>query len=302
MLTMSDITFDDEFAALCPALTDDECNQLAANIERDGFRDPLVVWLNERILLDGHNRYEIWKTAYQADPDKEPEIVEKEFASRNEAKAWIIRNQFGRRNLTTIQRVELALALEPLIAESAKENQRAAGGAVPQKSAKAPVDTRAELAKTAGVSHDTIAKVKKINEKADPETLDKVRRGDVSINKAHKQVTATKSNTEPKDDFLTTAKREFKLAAGEIADLAASLKALSETPEGSFISKPTVRRLLKELREEITRGLPVSVCPKCKERGCMLCNETGYVPEHSSKKDEVTNTAKNDEVNSTAAP
>ena len=55
-------------------------------------------------------------------------------------------------------RSELALKLKPLIAAKAKANQRASGGAVPQKSAK-PVDTRQELARAAGVSHDTIHKV-----------------------------------------------------------------------------------------------------------------------------------------------
>lgn len=44
----------------------------------------------------------------------------------------------------TIVQSELALKLKPLIA--AKANQRASGGAVPQKSAK-PVDTRQELAR-----------------------------------------------------------------------------------------------------------------------------------------------------------
>ena len=45
--------------------------------------------------------------------------------------------------------------IKKLIVEKAKANQIASGGAVPQKSAK-PIDTRAELAKIAGVSHDTI--------------------------------------------------------------------------------------------------------------------------------------------------
>ena len=51
-----------------------------------------------------------------------------------------------------------ALRLEGVIAARAKANQSAGGGAVPQKSAK-PVDTRQEIAKAAGVSHDTVAKV-----------------------------------------------------------------------------------------------------------------------------------------------
>ena len=60
----------------------------------------------------------------------------------------------------------MALALEPLMAAKAKEKQRQAGGAVVQKSAQAVIKTRDELAKAAGVSHDTVAKAKVIQAKA----------------------------------------------------------------------------------------------------------------------------------------
>jgi len=55
----------------------------------------------------------------------------------------------------------LALKLKPVIAEKAKEQQiRKPADFLPQKSAKQkPIYTREELAKIAGVSHDTIAKV-----------------------------------------------------------------------------------------------------------------------------------------------
>ena len=79
------------------------------------------------------------------------------------------------------------LMLKPVIAERAKENQKAAGGAVPQKSAKA-VDTREELAKLAGVSHDTIHKIEKIQKEAPEKTKEALRKGDVSINQAYKNL------------------------------------------------------------------------------------------------------------------
>ena len=56
------------------------------------------------------------------------------------------------------ERARLALRLKPVIAEKAKEKQVEAGGALRQKSDKAEIDTKKELAKLANVSHDTIAK------------------------------------------------------------------------------------------------------------------------------------------------
>jgi hypothetical protein len=107
------------------------------------------------ILIDGHNRYEICTKHGLAFS-----VVEKEFASESNVKEWMINNQFGRRNLSNYQRSVLALELESVFSERAKEKQKQAGE-VKQISAEAPIETRKELAKIANVSHDTIAKVKK---------------------------------------------------------------------------------------------------------------------------------------------
>ncbi len=60
--------------------------------------------------------------------------------------------------------------MKPIIEEKAKENQgtRTDILQIYAKSYK-PIDTRQELAKVAGVSHDTIHKVEKIEEKAPEE-------------------------------------------------------------------------------------------------------------------------------------
>ena len=62
--------------------------------------------------------------------------------------------------------------MKPVIAERAKEKQYSGVNqyteSLPQKSAEPsnPIETRQELAKVAGVSHDTIAKVEVIENKA----------------------------------------------------------------------------------------------------------------------------------------
>jgi hypothetical protein len=112
----------------------------------------------EWILIDGHNRYEICTRL--AVPF---ETVEQEFDDRADAKEWIIKTQFGRRNLAAVDRMDLAEKLEEIIRAKAKENQKASGGAVPQKSAEPAIETRAEIAKVARVSDNTIARVKRTN-------------------------------------------------------------------------------------------------------------------------------------------
>ena len=171
-----------ELKNLIPPLTDDEYLRLEQCILSEGCRDAIVIW--QGIIVDGHNRYEICKKH-----GINFSILEKDFADNDIAKEWVIRNQFARRNLSAYDRSLLALKLEVLFREKAKENQGTRTD-IPQKSAKSytPVDTRQELAKIAAVSHDTIAKVKEIDSRATPEQKEKIRSGDISINQAHKEI------------------------------------------------------------------------------------------------------------------
>ena len=178
---------DVEFQSLIPPLTYEEKKMLEESILSEGCRDAIVVW-NDTII-DGHNRYEI--CTKHGIPF---ETVSREFEDRNDVIEWIIKNQFGRRNLPLHERARLALRLKPVIAEKAKEKQHSGINqythSLPQNSAKPsiPIETRDEIAKAAGVSHDTIAKVEKIEEAAPAPVVQASRKGDISVNAAY-QVT-----------------------------------------------------------------------------------------------------------------
>jgi ParB-like chromosome segregation protein Spo0J len=194
---MADFTIDPEFRDLLPPLSDDEHQRLTADINKNGCRDKLVVWKEWNILIDGHNRYDICTTL-----DLPYETVEMSFHGRDDVKLWMIRNQLARRNITDAKRVVLNLLLKPVLAAKAKENQSAAGGnkALPQNSAEALVveslDTREEIAKASGVSHDTVHKVESVMAKADEPTKSKMLAGDISINKAYETVRPAKPPVE----------------------------------------------------------------------------------------------------------
>ena len=115
---MTDLKIDSEFKALIPPLTPDEFQQLEENVLRDGIQDPLKVW--KGTLVDGHNRYEIAQRH-----GLNFTTTELQFGSRDDVIIWIIKNQFGRRNLSAYDRSLLALKLKPFIAAKAKERQLA---------------------------------------------------------------------------------------------------------------------------------------------------------------------------------
>ena len=176
---LKELKINQTFKDLIPPLSDEEYSQLEANLLEHGIREPLSVW--GEIIVDGHNRYEL------ATKHNLPfAIVNYNFSSERDAIMWIIHNQFGRRNLSSWHRSNLALKFKPIIAEKAKERQIASGGAAPQKSVEPPIDTQKEIAAIAGVSHDTIARVEKILQTGTPETIEKLDRREISINEAYK--------------------------------------------------------------------------------------------------------------------
>lgn len=210
---MTELIIDEELKNLIPPLGNEEFNQLRENILRDGIQDPLKVW--NGTLIDGHNRYTIAQKHNLAFS-----TVEMQFESRDDAVIWIIKNQFGRRNLTAYDRSLLALKLKPLIAAKAKEKQ---GERTDLKTKEYPVvttktrdvaepelspniwgkldisdnkqsrtthesETNSQVAKLANVSTETIRKVEVIEKKIDEEIKAALKSGDISINQAYKKI------------------------------------------------------------------------------------------------------------------
>ena len=232
---------DPEFRDLIDPLSEDEYRQLEENIISEGCRDALVIW-NDTIV-DGHNRYEICTRHHIPYYTKELAIK-----SRDDVIAWIIKNQLGRRNISLYTRASLALRLKPLIAEKAKENQRASGGAapVPQNSAE-PLETRQVLAKIAGVSRDTIDKVTKIESAASPEVKEKLRKGEISVHRAYQDI------------------REAEKKSGSVQDLPKKVSSLETefTYSGPVDVRSTAgRELMKRIHadvEEHTNDRPIEI-------------------------------------------
>ena len=175
------IQIKDEFKKLIPALTAEEFKQLEQNCLDEGIREKIITW-NE-FIIDGHNRYEIatrWSLEYETES--------KRFKDENEVKEWMINNQFGRRNLSNYQKSVLALELESVFKEKAKEQQGKRTDLLATLPKSEPIDTRKEIAKIADVKERTLGKVKVIQAKATPEVKAKLSTGEVSINQAYQDI------------------------------------------------------------------------------------------------------------------
>lgn len=231
------IIIDKEFESLIPPLTADEFSQLEENCVKDGIREPLVVWKQDdgnSILIDGHNRFKIIAKHMLHYTE-----IWKQFKNRDEAKAWIIRNQFGRRNLSAYDRSILALKLKPIIAEKAKERQNL--GLKSDEGGR----TDEALGKIAGVGKDTIHKVEAIEKSNDTKLKEQIRSGDVSINQGYRIVKGIEDKHPAKamQEFVEKKKEEHKEFKDKKTVSLDEIKADKETKR--FLAMDAYTKLMK---------------------------------------------------------
>lgn len=178
---MKELKFDKEFEKLIPSLTNEEFEQLEKNCIENGIQDSIKVW--NGFIIDGHNRYNIAK---KNNLDFNVDFME--FENRSNVIEWMLVNQLGRRNLNKYERSVIALKLEDLYKLHGKENMCLSGSEISPSLNTKKHDTRKKIADKANVSDNTISKVKHIEEKADPETKEKLKSGDITINKAYQGI------------------------------------------------------------------------------------------------------------------
>lgn len=245
------LTIDPEFEAFIPPLDAMDYAHLKANILADGCREPISLW--NGTILDGHNRYRI--CTENGIPFSTIDISS--ISTRAEAFVWMYENQLGRRNLEPFMRAEMALKVKPYIEERARERSRAnlkqnaenaphfsdsqkistSTECENSRTREKPVRTDEILAKKADVSSNTIRRVEKILEKAEPEVIEKARSGEISINQAYQTVKPAK-----KQDAKPVEKPEVKTETQAEKDQAFIDDAMADGP--------TLDEMVDELERE----------------------------------------------------
>ena len=183
---MQKLKINEDFMALIPHLTAEEFSALELSVKNEGCRDPLVI-MEDGIIIDGHHRYKICV----ANNIEFNTITKKDIVSEADAKLWMIKNQIGKRNLSVIQRAELAIHLESIEKIRAKERQGARTDLIESNFLPDLVGSSKQghaleqAAKSVGLGYETVRKTKKIFEQAPVEVIEKVKQGDISIDRAY---------------------------------------------------------------------------------------------------------------------
>lgn len=174
-----DLQIDDEFRDLLSPLTEGEYKDLEQSILDEGCREAIVLWGG--IIIDGHNRYKICQ-----EHNIQFKTKQKEFASRDEVKLWILKNQLSRRNLNDFRRIESVHRCESAIKAQAKQRMLA-GKADPSVNSHKGRATE-ELGKIARVSASTYERAVKVLESGIEEIIEAARKEEMHIDPAYKAV------------------------------------------------------------------------------------------------------------------
>jgi len=97
-----ELAVDKEFRSLIPASSKEQLADLKKAIDREGkFLDPIRYWNDgqKNLILDGHQRWEIWCKLPADTCIPPPKVEERLFPDRRAAEVWMLFNQLGRRNL-----------------------------------------------------------------------------------------------------------------------------------------------------------------------------------------------------------
>lgn len=161
-----------EFANVFPMLGDEHLRDLADDIERNGQRFPVIVD-EDGLVLDGRNRATACRML-----GIQPR-VEVFSGSDAEKLEYVVSLNLSRRHLDTSQRALVASNLATLrrgVGREQEGNARIQAFAV----------TQSEAAERLNVSRNSVQAARKVQEKAAPEVVEAVERGELSLNKAAK--------------------------------------------------------------------------------------------------------------------
>jgi hypothetical protein len=185
----SELIIDEEFKNLIPPLSNEEFEGLKKSIVDEGCRDPIVLW--DDTIIDGHNRFKIC-----SENGIIFKRVVKNFDNKDDAKVWILDNQLGRRNLNDAQRIDIVDKLFGL------KEQQDAEYRMKHPTANLPEGSKGErrdkLGNKAKVSGKQYSKGIKIKDEQ-PELWTKCIQGELSIDKAYKEVNQLEKQKERDD-------------------------------------------------------------------------------------------------------
>lgn len=175
-----------ELKSYLPLMNKELYSQLKDNIKINGLNDPILYYITpegKKLVIEGHTRLKACIELNKKNiPTKE---IKEDFNNLDDIKLWMVKHQFQRRNLSSIEKIQLAFLSKDAIEKMAKNNLSKAGKGLAIVDV---VDTNVEIAKIAGVSRTTVGRFNSVLNKASKSVIEKLKNGEISISTAYDSV------------------------------------------------------------------------------------------------------------------
>ena len=292
------LTVNEEYAYLIPALSDSDTEALKLSIQESGQYVPIDV-NQDGVILDGHHRYRACQEL-----GIKPAIIVRVFENRILEKKFIIEVNRNRRHLIAFQRIELQCKLELIESELGRDRMSDAGKKGAEKRWKERGDDEPKgsvtnedrviqnnttpssfpkpegrikgkgkgrvidiAAQKAQVSPMTYYKGREIIKKAPPEeTLDKLRQGELRIDKVFKQL----ENQQKIQDLLSSGANSnvqfpdhIKLIEGDFVE---KCKAIPVDSIDLIFTDPPYQSDFLPMYDELAKAASILL----KDGGCLV--------------------------------
>lgn len=200
---MKELKINPRFEKFSPKKKDDEIEKLRASLKEKGYiGSPILTW--HGFIVDGHNRYKMCQElGIKIDLEKNVEEIELgDFAEEIDAMDWMLTHQLSSKNLSVNERMAMVDDFkEEVKLENEKKKKETEGRpsknctpvGVQNKDTKetrihSETWTDSQIAKKAGVGVRTVARYNKVMNSNDEDLKDKVKTGQVTVNKAYEEV------------------------------------------------------------------------------------------------------------------
>lgn len=221
-----------EVANVFPPMSEREFVALKEDIAEHGLKQPIVV--HDGKIVDGRHRYRAC-----VELGTEPSLTE--WSDEGSLVAFAVSMNLRRRHLSTSQRALLAAELKPLFEQEARARQgtRTDLGANLREGDRGKASVQA--AEIVGVSARSVETARRVRQRAVPELMEAVRRGDVAVSMA-----AAIADLAPDDQKKIASikdKRSVRKAVQEMRQATQSPDPSVLSPAAKGLVEPVLRLL-----------------------------------------------------------
>jgi hypothetical protein len=160
------------FEGLMPPHSEDELKRLDKSIQLEGVHNPILIWRETGVIIEGHTRYRIAKKYRQKFP-----VKFLNFDTEEEAVMYAIDHGLGRRNLDSANAKMLVATLYEMMKKPVGTNQHTRGDQV-----EPPSKTSEKVAKLTNMSEASVKRAVEFKKQVDaattPEEKEKILSGE----------------------------------------------------------------------------------------------------------------------------